>query len=178
MPCGRGIPRPGIAKVKTELFKKAFMTNATLNKFGYPDTVIEDGPCWTVLLRPAQVTLGSLVLVCKEPVQAFSELSQQAFADLREMTGRIERSLRRAFAFDKINYLMLMMVDPDVHFHVIPRYAQERHFTGTVFSDPGWPGQPDLSQANDVNDVKREAIRQHLISNWEGIPLTPKVSNL
>jgi diadenosine tetraphosphate (Ap4A) HIT family hydrolase len=160
------------------LFKKAFMTNATLHKFGYPETVIEDGPCWTALLRPAQVTLGSLVLVCKEPVQAFSELSQQAFADLREMTGRIERSLHRAFAFDKINYLMLMMVDPDVHFHVIPRYAQERHFAGTVFSDPAWPSQPDLSQANDVNDVTREALRRHILSNWEGSPLSPKVSNL
>jgi diadenosine tetraphosphate (Ap4A) HIT family hydrolase len=173
-----GIHRPGNAIVKSELLKKAFMTNATLHKFGYPDSVIQDGPSWTVLLRPAQVTLGSLVLVCKEPVQAFSELSQQAFTDLREMTGRLEHSLRRAFAFDKINYLMLMMVDPDVHFHVIPRYAQERHFDGTVFFDPTWPGQPDLSQANDVNDVTREAIRQHLISNWEGISLTPKVSDL
>jgi len=56
------------------------MSNATLGKFGYPATVIEDGPVWTVLLRPAQVTLGSLVLVCKEPVQAFSELSKEAFA--------------------------------------------------------------------------------------------------
>jgi diadenosine tetraphosphate (Ap4A) HIT family hydrolase len=154
------------------------MTNATLHKFGYPDTIIEDDHCWTVLLRPVQVTLGSLVLVCKEPVQAFSELSQQAFADLREMTGRIENSLKRAFAFDKINYLMLMMVDPDVHFHVIPRYAHERNFAGTVFSDPAWPGQPDLRQANDVNDATRVAIRQYILSNWEGISLTPKVTDL
>jgi diadenosine tetraphosphate (Ap4A) HIT family hydrolase len=154
------------------------MTSATLHKFGYPDSVIEDGASWTVLLRPAQVTLGSLVLVCKEPAQAFSELSQQAFTELRVMTEHIERSLRRAFAFDKINYLMLMMVDPDVHFHVIPRYSQERHFAGTFFIDPSWPGQPDLSQANDVSDVTREAVRQHLISNWEGISLTPKVSDL
>jgi diadenosine tetraphosphate (Ap4A) HIT family hydrolase len=154
------------------------MTNATLYKFGYPDSAIADGTCWAVLLRPAQVTLGSLVLVCKEPVQAFSELSQQSFSELRELTGRIERSLKRAFAFDKINYLMLMMVDPDVHFHVIPRYAQERNFAETVFRDPAWPGQPDLSQANDVNDETRVAIRQYILSNWEGISLPPKVTDL
>jgi diadenosine tetraphosphate (Ap4A) HIT family hydrolase len=154
------------------------MTNATLQKFGYPDTVIEDGPCWTVMLRPAQVTLGSLVLVCREPVQAFSDLSPRAFAELGEVVGRIERSLRRAFAYDRINYLMLMMVDPDVHFHVIPRYAQERPFRGNLFRDPGWPGQPDLSQANEVDDEVRESIRQNLLSIWERVSPSPKVSDL
>jgi diadenosine tetraphosphate (Ap4A) HIT family hydrolase len=143
------------------------MSNATLNKFGYPDTLIEAGPCWSVVLRPAQVTLGSLVLVCTEPVQEFSALSQQAFAELREVSGRIERSLARAFAYDKINYLMLMMVDPDVHFHVIPRYADERRCGGAVFQDPHWPGQPDLSCANDVDDETRQAIRQLILSHWD-----------
>lgn len=142
------------------------MTNATLDKFGYPDTVIEDGPRWAVLLRPAQVTAGSLVLVCKEDVRAFSELSGQAFADLREVTGRVERSLHRAFAFDKINYLMLMMVDPDVHFHVIPRYARERRLAAAVFRDESWPGPPDLSRVNDMDDATREDLRRHLLSNW------------
>ena len=155
-----------------------FMTNTTLYKFGYPDTVIEDGPRWTVLLRPAQVTLGSVVLVCKEPVEAFSKLSRQAFADLREITGRIERSLQRAFAFDKLNYLMLMMVDPDVHFHVIPRYAQERRFAGAVFRDRSWPGPPDLNKTDDLDETTREDIRQHLLSNWELVLLSQKVSDL
>lgn len=152
------------------------MINTTLYKFGYPDTVIEDGPRWTVLLRPDQVTLGSLVLVCKEPVQAFSKLSQQAFAELGVMTGHIERSLQKAFVFDKINYLMLMMVDPDVHFHVIPRYAQERCFGETIFIDPGWPNLPDLSRVNDVDDANRDILRQHLLSNWEWTHLSFKVS--
>lgn len=154
------------------------MTNTTLYKFGYPDTVIEDGPRWTVLLRPVQITLGSVVLVCKEPVEAFSKLSRQAFADLREITGRIERSLQRAFAFDKLNYLMLMMVDPDVHFHVIPRYAQERRFAGAVFRDRSWPGPPDLNKTDDLDETAREDIRQHLLSNWELVLLSQKVSDL
>lgn len=143
------------------------MTNATLSKFGYPGSVVEDGPRWAVLLRPGQVTLGSLVLVCKEPAHSFSEISPQALADLVELTGHIERSLKRAFANDKINYLMLMMVDPDVHFHVIPRYAQERCFNESVFYDYSWPNPPDLSRSNELNDAMREAIRQHLLSHWE-----------
>ncbi len=142
------------------------MSNATLAKFGYPGTTIEDGRHWVVLLRPRQVTLGSLVLVCKEPVHAFSDLSKEAFAGLHEVTGRIERSLQKAFAYDKINYLMLMMVDPDVHFHVIPRYADERRFAAAVFRDVAWPGPPDLGRDNELDDAGRSSLRKHLISTW------------
>ena len=45
---------------------------------------------------------------------------------------------------------MLMMVDPHVHFHVLPRYAQTRVFDGVQFPDTGWPGPPDLKSATDL----------------------------
>ena len=50
--------------------------------------------------------------------------------------------LRRLVAYEKINYLMLMMVDRDVHFHVIPRYAGERVHEGVSFPDAGGPPFP------------------------------------
>ena len=40
--------------------------NATMKKFGYPDTLIKEYSHWAVLLRPQQATLGALVLVCKD----------------------------------------------------------------------------------------------------------------
>lgn len=45
--------------------------NGTMQKFGAPDTVICQFQYWSVLLRPAQLTLGALVLVAHEPVQSF-----------------------------------------------------------------------------------------------------------
>ena len=41
----------------------------------------------------------------------------------------MEASVSKAFSYQKINYLMLMMVDPDVHFHVIPRYEETKSFS-------------------------------------------------
>jgi len=117
-------------------------------KFGYPDTLIHEYACWSVQLRPAQVTLGALVLVCREPATRFGQLSAAAFAELREAVAGAESALSRAFAFDRINYLMLMMVDPDVHFHVLPRYASSRSFGGVAFEDAGWPGPPRLDAVN------------------------------
>ena len=55
--------------------------NKTMKTFGYPDTLIREYDHWCVLLRPAQVTLGSLVLACKDPAQKFSEISAQAFTE-------------------------------------------------------------------------------------------------
>ena len=117
--------------------------NATMRKFDAPHTIIRSYQHWSVLLRPAQATLGALVLAAHEPAQAFSELSQGSFAELHKITRHIEFALTESFRNDKINYLMLMMVDPDVHFHVIPRYAQAQSFAGMGFIDAGWPAMPN-----------------------------------
>lgn len=53
--------------------------NATMKKFGYPETLIREYDNWVVLLRSQQATLGALVLVCKENADAFSQISQDAF---------------------------------------------------------------------------------------------------
>ncbi|MDJ0852597.1 MAG: HIT family protein [Myxococcota bacterium] len=132
--------------------------NETARKFGHPDTLLHELDHWAVLLRPAQVTLGSLVLVCKEPATRFAEIGAPASGELVTAVSNLERVLADAFAFDKINYLMLMMVDPDVHFHVIPRYAEERSFAGKSFVDAFWPGPPDVTRALDFDDAARSQM--------------------
>ena len=140
--------------------------NGTMQKFGAPDTVIHQYDHWSVLLRPAQLTLGALVLVAHEPVHAFSELSPASFVELHQVTGQIESALQKAFQYDKLNYLMLMMVDPDVHFHVIPRYAQPKAFAGMEFIDAGWPAMPNLSQVNKTDEAINQIIMNHIQSCW------------
>ncbi len=140
--------------------------NATMQKFGYPATLIKEYQKWVVVLRPQQVTLGSLVLICQDAANAFSKLSPEAFAELPSAIQEIEESLTGGFSYEKINYLMLMMVDPDVHFHVIPRYAKERTFYHQQFSDHGWPGPPLLKQANETAQDMNQKIITHLKENW------------
>ena len=137
-------------------------------KFGYPDTLIRDYRHWCVLLRPAQATLGALVLVCKDPAQAFSDISAGAFAELSEATRDVEATLSKFRPYQKINYLMLMMVDPDVHFHVLPRYDAPQSFGGTEFPDPGWPAVPDLAAAVSLDDDARAELVSALRDMWPG----------
>jgi len=138
--------------------------NETMRKFGAPHTVIYQYQHWSILLRPVQLTLGSIVLVAHDPASAFSELSQASFTELHKITVQLESALGRAFKYDKLNYLMLMMVDPDVHFHVIPRYAKPKQFGGIEFTDPGWPGAPDLSHANKTSTSTNLNIIDHIVT--------------
>lgn len=142
------------------------MTNPTAKTFGYPDSLVAETASWLVLVRPAQPTLGSLVLVCKEPAQAFSQLSAEAFADLATAVRGVEQTLSQFVGYAHINYLMLMMVDHDVHFHVLPRYEGERSFEGIAVVDHGWPAAPKLSPAVDLEPPVADALVQRLRALW------------
>ena len=138
------------------------MANATEEKFGGFDTRLVQTDCWTLLLRPKQPTLGAMVLVCREPVRAFGELSEKAFGEMRGLVKDLEAVLHEFVAYERLNYLMLMMVDPDVHFHVIPRYQGERTFEGIDFVDHGWPGMPALESAVTLSPESCEVLRTRL----------------
>lgn len=140
--------------------------NPTILKFGYPDTLVRAYEHWVVLVRPAQATLGSLVLASTETARSLSEVSAAGFLELAHVTRAIEAALSAAFGYDKLNYLLLMMVDPDVHFHVLPRYGSEREFAGVVFSDPGFPGPPRLDQSTAVDEATLRELVTTLRRNW------------
>jgi diadenosine tetraphosphate (Ap4A) HIT family hydrolase len=132
--------------------------NETVRKFGYPETLIEEFDHWLILLRPAQPTLGSLVLAAKSDATAFADLPDAAFAELALVSRAIEAALGAAVAHEKLNYLMLMMVDPHVHYHVIPRYSGVRTHEGVSFEDHGWPKLPDLGNAVTLDDGQIAAL--------------------
>ena len=136
--------------------------NATIEKFGYPATLLKEFEHWLVLLRPAQVTLGSLVLAAKSDATAYSDLPPAAFAEQRDAVAAIEQALRAFTRYERINYLMLMMVDPHVHFHVFPRYSEPRQWGGMEFADAGWPGPPRLDAAAKLDDGQLHGLAAQL----------------
>ena len=144
--------------------------NETIKRFGYPETLIAEYQHWVVLLRPSQPTLGSIVLAARSDALAFAELPAAAFAELGGVVSDIETVLRARVRYQKINYLMLMMADPNVHFHVIPRYEGEREAEGLSIPDKGWPKTPALNEAVDLNADQIAKLAGWLKQGW------PKVS--
>ena len=140
--------------------------NATILRFGYPETLLKEYRHWVVLLRPEQPTLGSLILASTSDATAFSALPPEAFAELGTVVSDLEASMKAAVDYEKINYLMLMMVDPHVHWHVLPRYEGERSAEGVTVPDKGWPKQPQLAEAVKLEPDEIVALREWLGARW------------
>ena len=143
--------------------------NETILRFGYPDTLVAEYRHWLVLLRPDQVTLGSLVVAAKSEETAFAALPPEAFAELRTVVGHVETVLRQAVGYEKINYLMLMMVDTHVHWHVFPRYEGEREAAGIRVADLGWPKTPQLAGALALEPGQIETLGAWLRAQWPAV---------
>jgi diadenosine tetraphosphate (Ap4A) HIT family hydrolase len=142
--------------------------NETFRKFGWPETRIAETEHWGVMLRPEQPTLGALVLGCKLPVRSFGQIGPDGMADLARAVAGLEAMLSAVVAYEKMNYLMLMMVDPDVHFHVLPRYPGTRSAVGIRLPDPGWPGQPQLGGGRALSTEEIRRLVDHLTARWPG----------
>ena len=140
--------------------------NLTILKFGYPATLVREFDHWLVLLRPAQVTLGSLVLAATSDATAYADLPHEAFTEQRDAVAAIETALAGFARYERLNYLMLMMVDPNVHFHVIPRYSDARRWNGIEFPDTGWPGPPALGDAVKLPSDELERLAAEVASTF------------
>jgi len=103
---------------------------------------------WTWSVRPGQPTLGASVISLNRFAERLSDMTVGEAEDFRDVVVKAETTLRQVFGYQKINYLMLMMVDAHLHYHVIPRYDAPQSFQGIDFVDTGWPKQPDLSRDN------------------------------
>jgi len=144
--------------------------NETIKTFGYPETLLGEYEHWVVLLRPAQVTAGSMVLAAKGEVKRLPDVAPAAFAELTRVTGDLEAALTKAFGgFDKINYVLLMMVDPYVHWHVIPRYATPREVGGVTFEDKGWPGHPTIKEPVALSAEQFGELYEKLKGHWPNV---------
>lgn len=143
-------------------FKKKFMLDRL---------VIFETEFWIWSLRPQQVTLGSSVLSLKRPAETFIELSDAELIDLRVIATVMEKTLRSIFSYSKINYLMLMMQDNFVHYHIVPRYSEAVYFaeSGITFNDALFPGPPDLSIYHSLDHRTLEKIASILANAAKGV---------
>ena len=146
---------------------EAASLNPTQIRFEYPDLLVKDFPNWCVMLRRHQVTLGAMVLIAKSHATTWPDIGEEAFTELAQVTSAIERMLRTTFAHDKINYLMLMMNDPNAHFHVLPRYGRTLAFEGMDFEDAGWPKTPELGIGPKLDDDMAAKLIAHLKASWQ-----------
>ena len=94
----------------------------------------------------------------KRPEGCFSCISESESRDIVRIAQIIEGTLKKAFNYKKMNYLMLMMVDLQVHYHVIPRYDQKIQFAENIWIDHDWPKPPTFSGEISGKDILSKIV--------------------
>lgn len=141
------------------------MTNLEFKKkFNLDKLTIFKTKHWTWSLRPHQITIGSGILSLNRKCEFYKDLTSDEHCDLGEMIKVIENTLGERFNYNAINYLMLMLVDSQVHYHVIPRYNEKIEFRGRLWEDAHWPTPPIFSTETTQIEVLLE-IKKNIIMN-------------
>lgn len=121
-------------------------------KFKISELLVKKYTYWKLSVRPVQITLGCTVLSLIRDCTSLGELTAEETAELSHIFSEVELVLQENFNHNKINYLALMMLDDQVHFHIIPRYEVSRRFNGQCFDDSAWP-RPIVNFSEGCSDM-------------------------
>jgi diadenosine tetraphosphate (Ap4A) HIT family hydrolase len=121
-----------------------------IEKFRVNELEIASTQYWTWSIRPVHSTLGSGILSLKRFCTSFADITAEESSDIQRIVSLIESTLTKFEPNQKMNYVMLMMVDAHLHFHVIPRYENPVNRFGRLWEDEGWPGPPAMAANADL----------------------------
>lgn len=76
---------------------------------------------------------GFCRVIWNDHVREMTDLAETARRDLMQVVFAVESVVRQLFSPDKINLASFGNVVPHVHWHVIPRWQDDRHFPEPVW---------------------------------------------
>jgi diadenosine tetraphosphate (Ap4A) HIT family hydrolase len=79
---------------------------------------------------------GFCRVIWNDHVKEISDLAPAERVLLNEAVVRVELAQRQVLAPDKVNLASLGNVVPHLHWHVIPRFADDAHFPSPVWAAP------------------------------------------
>lgn len=79
---------------------------------------------------------GFVRVILKRHAREMTDLEPAERDGLMAVVFAVEAAVRETMRPDKMNLASLGNMTPHVHWHVIPRYADDRHFPGPVWAQP------------------------------------------
>lgn len=78
---------------------------------------------------------GYCRVILQDHIAEMTELDGPSRARLMKAVFATEGALRELMKPDKINLASLGNMTPHLHWHVVPRYADDRHFPNAIWGD-------------------------------------------
>lgn len=94
----------------------------------------QDGSCRIVLVDDPHYP-GFCRVILNRHVKEMTDLPEQERMALMTVVFAVESAVREIVQPDKINLASLGNVVPHMHWHVIPRFADDRHFPNPIWGE-------------------------------------------
>jgi len=79
---------------------------------------------------------GFCRVIWNEHVKEMTDLTPQMRSELMQTVFAVESAVREIMQPEKINLASLGNMTPHLHWHVIPRFADDNHFPNSIWSAP------------------------------------------
>jgi diadenosine tetraphosphate (Ap4A) HIT family hydrolase len=120
----------------------------------------QDAFCRVVLVDDADYP-GFCRVILQEHVKEMSDLSVVQQSRLMRVVFATEAAVRQGLKPDKINLASLGNLTPHLHWHVIPRFVDDRHFPQPIWAAAQRAARPQ-AQLNLIASVLKSALAQKL----------------
>ena len=98
-------------------------------------------------------------VICNAHISEMTDLEISQRSTLMMTVCKVEQALREVLQPDKINLASLGNMTPHLHWHVIPRFKQDKHFPQPVWGVAQRVGQSSLPldwQARLIKNIRQK----------------------
>lgn len=120
----------------------------------------QDELCRVVLVEDRDYP-GFCRVILNRHTKEMTDLDMDTSQRLMRVVFAAERALRKLMQPAKINLASLGNMTPHLHWHVIARFADDKHFPGAVWGEARRPGVP--------RSVDRDALRRILLDELKAV---------
>ena len=125
--------------------------------------VLHQGVQFRVVLVDDALYPGFCRVIWRDHVQEVTDLNELDRMLLMDVLWQVEHVVREVMQPEKINLASFGNVVPHLHWHVIPRYADDVHFPQPVWGQPQRAPQPaSLQLRRERIDALRAKMQQRL----------------
>lgn len=132
---------------------------------------------WRVVLAPNQCLVGRCIVCLKRHCGDIAEITSKELLDWWQITGRVEKALRKAFHATMFNWSCYMNgsyreepPDPHIHWWAVPRYNHSVAVDTIKFEDPDFGHPYNHAIFLEVPKEVREGIVEQI---QKGLPEYP-----
>lgn len=113
--------------------------------------------CRVILVTDADYP-GFCRIIWNEHIKEMTDLSAQLRTELMNTVFATESAVREIMQPEKINLASLGNITPHLHWHVIPRFPNDKHFP-----NPIWGAAIRNTRSSDIGDI-RERLSAHILA--------------